>query len=203
MITCPWCGTSYVSFQTNCSKCGGPIPLPPKETKPQFEPERPPMAPRPFSDSFIWKLIFSDGWAIAASIFLLLGGIFAITGIPLTLAIVTAFVGLPFAGLGLLFLAAGGVIFMNRYQKAVTTVKVLREGQAVLGQILSVDMNYSVQVNGRNPWIIKYAYQVAGRNYQGEVTTLNRPGSFAQAGNAAYVLYLPDAPENNSLYPHP
>ncbi len=28
MITCPWCNTSYLNFQSNCSNCGGPLPLP-------------------------------------------------------------------------------------------------------------------------------------------------------------------------------
>ena len=25
MVVCPWCGTNYAAFQSNCSKCGGPI----------------------------------------------------------------------------------------------------------------------------------------------------------------------------------
>ena len=28
MITCPFCGTNYQQFQSNCSNCGGPLPLP-------------------------------------------------------------------------------------------------------------------------------------------------------------------------------
>jgi hypothetical protein len=161
------------------------------------------MPPRPFADNFAWKLVFSDGWAVASLVFLFMGVIFTITGIPLVFAIVTAFVGLPFTGLGLLFLAAGAVIFNQRLQKARLTVKVLREGQAVLGQVTSVDMNYNVRVNGRNPWIIQYSYQVAGKTYQGEVTTLNHPNPSLQGGKAVYVLYLPETPEQNALYPHP
>jgi hypothetical protein len=161
------------------------------------------MSPRSISDNFAWKLIFADGWAIAAFVFLMVGGIFAITGIPLTLALVTAFVGIPFAVLGILFLIAGGVIFQRSFQKARTTVQVLRQGEAAHGHIESVDMNYSVRVNGRHPWIIKYAFQLHGKNYEGQVTTLNEPGPQLEAGNATYVLYLPDTPEANALYPHP
>lgn len=47
----------------------------------------------------------ADGWAITAGIFALLGAIFAGVGILLTLGIVTAFVGVPFIGLGVIFLA--------------------------------------------------------------------------------------------------
>jgi len=25
MITCPWCGTNYQTFQSDCPKCGGPM----------------------------------------------------------------------------------------------------------------------------------------------------------------------------------
>jgi len=204
MVTCPWCGTSYASFQSNCQKCGGPIP--PPVTMPLNAPPRvfpPPSAPRPFADNYAWKLVFSDGWAIASLIFLLIGGIFTLTGSGLTLGIITAFVGMPFLLLGLGFLAAGGIIFRQRFQKARTILNVLREGEAVPGQITSVGMNRSVRVNGQHPWIIRYSFQVAGNSYEGQVTTLSRPHPSLKAGRDAYVLYLPDRPENNALYPHP
>jgi hypothetical protein len=63
-------------------------------------------------------------------------------------------VGIPFAGLGLAFLAAGVFFFQKSYKKAQTTVKVLREGLATSGQIKSMEMNYSVRVNNRHPWTI-------------------------------------------------
>jgi hypothetical protein len=151
----------------------------------------------------VWKLLLSDGWAIAASVFVLLGGIFTITGVPLTLAVVTAFVGLPFAALGVLFLVPGVVILMKRYENATTIVRVLREGEAVLGRIATVSVNPNVQVNGRNPWTITYAFDVAGAQHEGRVTTLIEPGWQLQPGRAAYVLYLPENPESSSLYPHP
>ena len=207
MITCPWCGTSYGAFQSNCQRCGGPIPPPPKEPPRAqllvYEPEPPPPAPRPISDNYVWKLLFSDGWAIAALIFLLLGGIFTLTGIPLVIGIVTAFVGIPFTILGFLFLVAGGFIFFKRLEYARTIVTVLREGQAVLGRITTVDVNANVQVNGRNPWTITYGFEATGSNHEGRVTTLSQPGWHLQPGNACYVLFLPDHPEKNALYPHP
>jgi len=206
MITCPWCGTSYSSFLSSCQRCGGPIPPPeraPSAERPEFRPEAPPPPPRTISDSFLWKLLFSDGWAIASAVFVLLGGIFTITGLPLSFAIVTAFVGIPFLGFGLLFLAPGAVILYKRVEHFQTIVKVLREGQSVLGRITSVDMNPGVQVNGRNPWTIGYEYAVLGAAHEGRVTTLNEPGWQLQPGRAAYVLYLSDQPESSALYPHP
>jgi len=163
----------------------------------------PPPAPRPFSDSYAWRLLFSDGWAIASLVFVLLGGIFTITGLPLIIGIITAFVGIPFTLMGLGFLAAGGFIFYKRFEKARTTVNVLREGQAVRGEILSVEMNYNVRVNGRHPWTIRYSFRALGKDYEGQVSTLNHPNPQLRPGNPAYVLYLPNQPENNALYPHP
>ena len=32
MITCPWCGTSYTTFRSNCKNCGGPLPPPAEAT---------------------------------------------------------------------------------------------------------------------------------------------------------------------------
>ena len=33
MVICPWCGTNYTTFQSNCSRCGGPLTGPtPAET---------------------------------------------------------------------------------------------------------------------------------------------------------------------------
>jgi len=163
----------------------------------------PPPAPRPIADNYAWKLIFSDGWAITSLIFLFIGGIFTLVGGGLTLGIVTAFVGIPFLLLGIGFLVAGVIILRQRLQKAQATVNVLREGQDVLGQVTSVDMNYSVRVNGRHPWTIRYSFQAAGKNYEGQVTTLNEPNSSLKRGTDAYILYLSETPENNALYPHP
>jgi hypothetical protein len=202
MITCPWCGTNYVTFQSNCTNCGGPISLPAGETKAaRISP--PPPSPRPISRRYAWRLLSSDGWAIVAMVFLLLGVIFSLLGVGLTLGVVTAFVGIPFAGIGSLLLGAGLVVGGWRYQEAQQVVEVLRVGQAVEGQIVQVEENPSVQVNGRNPWMISYRFHYNGQDYAGKVTTLNTPGAALQPGQPAYVLYLPQTPARNVLYPHP
>lgn len=205
MITCPWCGTSYAAFQSNCRNCGGPLQAP-AEGSPAGLPERPsapPPPPRLIADSYAWRLLAADGWAITAGIFALLGAIFTFVGAALTIGIITAFVGIPFAGLGITFLGLGAAGLGWRYQEAQKVVTCLRLGEAVDGQIVSVDENYSVRVNGRHPWTITYQFLAGGRDYQGKVTTLNQPGPGLQPGRPACVLYLPNTPECNALYPHP
>ncbi len=163
----------------------------------------PPAPPRPISNRYAWRLLYSDGWAIAALVFLLLGLIFGMVGMGLTLGIITAFVGIPFLFLGLAFLAGGVGLLVWRYQSAQKVVMVLREGQATRGQILDLQENYSVRVNGRHPWVIRYGFQVNGESHEGQLTTLNQPGQQLQSGKAVCILYLSGAPQWNSIYPHP
>jgi hypothetical protein len=210
VIICPWCGTNYAAFQSNCKNCGGPLPAPRQSESVSpapavSEPEvlMPPPPPRPIADSYAWRLLFADGWAITAGIFALVGGIFAFVGVILTVGIITAFVGLPFAGFGLLFGGAGVAVLVWRWQEAQKTLTVLRAGEATRGQIVSAQQNYSVQINGRHPWSIVYQFRAAGREFSGRVTTLNDPGSHLQPGRPACVLYLPNSPDHNALYPHP
>jgi hypothetical protein len=205
MVTCPWCGTSYEEFQSSCGRCGGPMAIPGGQTAAGAEesPQVPPPPPRPIADRYVWKLLASDGWGIAALVFGILGAVFTLVGAALTLGIVTAFVGIPFLALGLLFLGGGAAVAVWRYQTARKIVGVLQTGEAVEGQITQVEQNLSVQVNGRSPWIIQYQFQSAGQTYTGRVSTLNTPGEALQPERRAYILYLPQEPQRNVLYPHP
>ncbi len=205
MIICPWCGTAYAAFQSNCSRCGGPISPPTGEAAPSQSDEVvfPPPPPRPISDQYRWKLMAADSWSIAGFIFALLGSIFTLLGAILTIAVVTAFVGIPFLLLGLLFLGGGGYVLYWRYREALKSLNILRNGQAVQGQVTGSQVNYSVRVNGRNPLTISYRFQVDGREVQHSLTTLNQSGGQFPTGKNVCVLYLPEAPEYSSLYPHP
>jgi len=206
MTTCPWCGTSYLTFQPNCSNCGGTLPAVDEKIESSNHSEIlliPPSAPRPISDRYVWRLLSGDGWWIVSLVFVILGVVFSLVGAGLTIGVITAFVGIPFLFLGIGFLVSGGWVFIGRYQNAQQVVKVLREGQATRGQIIEMHVNYSVSINGRNPWVIQYQFQANGQDYQGKVTTLNQPGPQMQAGKAVYVLYIPTAPQWSSIYPHP
>jgi len=61
----------------------------------------------------------TDGWSIAAFIFFLIGAIFGMIGLGLTVGIVTAFVGIPFLLLGIVFwsLVAGCYTGATRKRK--------------------------------------------------------------------------------------
>lgn len=163
----------------------------------------PPPAPRAFADSYVWRLVFADGLSIVASIFGILGSIFFCLGVPLTLGIITAGVGLPFVLIGGVFLAIGGAIIPSRYQKAQIILNVLRHGTVAYGQITHLSQNYNVRVNRQHPWNIHYQFEAEGRMWEGQVATMNTPGPQLQVGQPAVVLHLLNAPEHNALYPHP
>ena len=206
MIICPWCGINYLTFQPNCNNCGGPLRAFEDTSISSASTENiptPPPAPRLISKNYIWRLLSSDGWSIAAFVFGLLGGIFSLVGAGLTIGIVTAFVGIPFLILGLVFLGIGGGILTWRYQEMQKIVNVLRIGEATNGIIAEIQENYSVRVNGRYPWVIQYQFQVNGQNYEGKVSTFNPVGGRLQAGETVCILYSPTAPQWNTIYPHP
>ena len=201
MIACPWCGTHYATFRNNCKNCGGPLPpLPEDAAAPPPIPDlaEPPPTPRAFKGSFVWRKLGSDGWSIVAFVFLLLGFIFTLVGIPLTFVFLA---GIPFALLGLAFLGAGIPILIWRYQKAQQTLNVLRIGEPALGVIVDVTQNYNVTVNGRNPWTIHYSFQIDDQGYDGETTTLRPVGFTHQQGQPTYILYLKSDPAQNTIYP--
>jgi hypothetical protein len=206
MIICPWCGTNYLTFQSNCKNCGGALQVVEERSTssaPTDDLPTPPSAPRPISGSYTWRLLAADGWSITALVFGVLGVVFSLLGEGLIIGIITAFVGIPFLLLGVAFLGIGGWVFIWRYQEAQHVVNVLREGEATLGRVVEVQEDRSVSVNGRYPWVIRHQFQANGQDHEGKVTTLNQPGEKLQGGRSVCVLYSPTAPKWSSIYPHP
>lgn len=205
IITCPYCGTNHLEFQSNCKNCGAPLPAPAELAKQESSRKliMPPAPPREISNSFAWRWLLSDGWSITALVFIILGGSFTVTGLGLIAGIITAIIGIPFALLGIAFLGGGLGVAYWRYQMAHNALKVLRHGQSTRGEITSVEPNYNVRVNGRNPWTIGYRFTLDGKEYTGTVNTLNTPNPQVAPGNPTAILYLSDDPKYNGIYPHP
>ena len=206
MIICPWCGTNYLTFQSNCKNCGGRLPAVAETIASSVSTENiptPPPAPRPISERYVWRLLSTDGTAIAGGILGFIGAIFSLIGAGLTAGVVTAIVGIPFLLIGVVLLGIGGWMAIRRYQAAQKVVDVLRVGEATQGQIIELQEDYSVLINGRHPWSIRYQFQVNGQDHEGKVTTLNPVGDKLQEGKPVCILYLPTTPQWNSIYPHP
>jgi hypothetical protein len=206
MIICPWCGTNYLTFQSNCKNCGGALQAVEENITSSVPTENlptPPSAPRSISERYVWRLLSADGLWITALVLGLLGVVFSQLGAGLVIGIITGFVGIPILLLGVALLGMGGWVFIWRYQESQKVVDVLREGEATRGQIVEIQQDHSVSVNGQYPWVIRYQFEANGQDHEGKVTTLNQPGQRLQAGRAVCVLYLPTAPKWSSIYPHP
>ena len=208
VITCPKCGSQYQEFQFDCDKCGAALPLPPAdgsgyEQIPPVsnEPIAPSMPPRQVPKMALARLLRSQPGAILGGIFLLIE-LFILGVVSLAISpIFRLSDSLFFLLFNLGFIVIGAVLFIRGFQKALRTVKILRVGQAALGEITDVSLNYRVRINNRHPWIIQYSFKVFGSDYQGKLSTLNQPDADYQPGKAAYVLYQPDDPQQNTLYP--
>ncbi len=201
VITCPWCATSYAAFQPNCSNCGGPLPA--EQPHAEAELDWPPPAPRPFLDSYAWRLAMAQGGTIAGGVLAILGGVFSFVGVLLTMGLITAIVGMPMFLIGAVLFIVGAILLRNGYNQALNTVNVLRFGEAVRGQVCDVQQNLMVRVNNRNPWVIDYQFRLNGVEYTGQVTTLQTLDAHWRVGADVCVLYLPADPRQNTLYPHP
>ena len=66
-----------------------------------------------------------------------------------------------------------------------------------------LEENGTVRVNGRHPWVIGYQFAAGGQTCGGSASTFNDPRACFQPVRPVYVLYQPDAPQQNALYPHP
>jgi len=208
MVICPWCGTNYVDFQSNCTNCGGPILLPAGSGRPPAEPGGPaasvpvpPLPPRQLPGSYASRLMWAEGWAVAGLVFAILGTVFSLVGFLLTILAITVFVGLPFLFLGLACLAGGGTLLYWRYRIARRMLEVARNGQAILGEVVHVDENYHVRITHRHPWIVGYRFSCLGQEYIGQVNSLRPPSAATRPGSRVYVLYDPQCPQWNTLYP--
>jgi hypothetical protein len=147
MVTCPWCGTTYATFQTNCSNCGGALPAPvpqpdratvqdnsPSDTWPNpYSLPTAPLPPRQVPENYVWRRLLADAGGIVGLVFTLIGSIFSLVGCGLIAAAATAPVGVIFAPLGGMFLIGGMGLLAWRYNAVAKTLYVLRDGQMVRG----------------------------------------------------------------------
>jgi hypothetical protein len=208
MISCPYCGTQYQTFQPNCKNCGAPIPA---SSPDLFQTVldafvssiEPPAPPREIVKSYIWKLFMTDGSGVTVMILMIIGFVFLMVGLGLIFGVMTIFVGIPFSLLGAAMFISGLKLGIRQYREKEMIVDVLKTGESVIGEITNLEENINVSINDRHPWLIEYDYVVGNRLYSGKVTTLNPPVMVLQPGKKMYVLYLPADPKKSSLYPHP
>ena len=202
-ITCPWCGTNYLEFQSNCSNCGGILPVPERrvmKSGAEIEVPAPPPAPREVPKGYMGKVMKGEVTPIVGAIFAPLGIIFAVVGCVLLFVFTP--VGIPFSIIGGVFTVIGLGLLLSGYGKAQRTVQVLQDGLTAEGEIVDIYRDESRSVNGRHPWVIAYEFAVDNQVYDGEMRSLERRlPAHIQLDAPTYILYLPENPDVNTLFP--
>ncbi|MBC8333442.1 MAG: DUF3592 domain-containing protein [Anaerolineae bacterium] len=199
-INCPWCGQRVPQTDLDCRKCGGPL-TPPVGNDPGAAPPPP---PRTLPAGYKRRMLFKN------APFTLIGGIFLIIGFPIGLIFTILGFVIPGmwlfivigGGVGGIFTLLGGGMLYAGVQQGLDKIRPYEHGQATVGEVIEIQQDYSMSVNGRYPWAIVYIFDDArGRPYEGKAITWQHAPKTQAVGNRVYVLYLPDDPDQNALYP--
>lgn len=197
---CAWCGQRNPNTILECRKCGGPL-TPPLGEDPGAAPPPP---PRVLPAGYKRRMLFSN------TPITLVGGIFLLVGFPLGVIFTTLGFAIPEiwlfivigGGVGGLFTLLGGGMLYFGIQQGLGKIRPYEHGQATVGEVIAIQQDYSMSVNGRYPWAIVYIFDDArGRPYEGQAITWQHAPNTQAVGNHVFVLYMPDDPHQNVLYP--
>lgn len=164
-------------------------------------PPAPPYAPRKVGFLHLFSRLWGDVWFLVAMIMAIISIVFLFAGVIIMVTLPVPTAAVPFLFIDIFMLLFAGAVVIWRFGLARGKMRVFRDGRAVLGEVLEVAENRSVQVNGRHPWKVRYFFESFGREYEGEYGTLNAAVGELQEGQKVYVLYLQDNPEENLLWP--
>jgi hypothetical protein len=183
-VICPWCGTRFeIRPGTNCSNCGGPLPLPPGPDRG----DAPPPAPRKFPEGYKLRMIFRNNWSMYTGTIMFLFGLQGALG-PI--------------GVGDIFPLIGLAMICNGFYRANRKMKVLEHGLAAEGSVLDAGENESTSENGRHPYFIKYEYEVNGKLCTGFMNCWDESSTSFKPGDPIWVVYIPDGIDyKSSLWP--
>ncbi|MEM6986553.1 MAG: DUF3592 domain-containing protein [Pseudomonadota bacterium] len=181
-IMCGWCETKYPPTYTesNCSNCGGPLPLPPGPDRGPV----PPAPPRHIPPSFSRKLR--------------LGFVFVFGLVFVALGVVLA---PQSSGFTLVFSLAGALLLRSNWRKASNRINALKDGIAAEGEILSVGFDESVKVNGKHPYLVRYRWDHEGRFREGQKSTWDEAAMDHYRGEPIWVVYTPDDTRRSAIWP--
>lgn len=138
----------------------------------------------------------------------LVGFIFTLVGAPF--AVFFPIIGLAVGGfvfpiigclLGGGFVVLGIALAYFGYRAAESKIRPFQYGVAAQGTVVDVHPDYSIQVNGRSPYAIIYHFEAMGQAYEGKVLSWKYAHHQQAPGNVVWVLYMPNDPTENVIYP--
>jgi len=128
----------------------------------------------------------------------IVGGVFTATGAALTAALWPHPIGVIFLAVGGVLTTAGVVLVSLCLAAMRRRERLLREGLESRGTIIALAQNRCRRVNSRHPWVVRYRYEVEGRQHEGRESMLDLPGGY-HVGAAVAVMYDPVRTELSAL----
>jgi hypothetical protein len=81
-------------------------------------------------------------------------------------------------------------------------IEAYRAGVATAGEVWASGPDRSTEVNGRNPWLVQFAFVVEGVQHSGSHSSWDHTwGATQTEGRRVGVVYLPADPASNCLFP--
>jgi hypothetical protein len=114
-----------------------------------------------------------------------------VIGIPLILAF----------GMGLIFAVIGYFLYRAGKKEGLEKIQALEHGVPVESEIVDVGRDTSQSINGRNPFLITYTFDMNGRQYLDKITCWDESNYFRKAGDAIWVVSIPENPTISSPWP--
>ena len=189
MTKCGWCQTNYVTWQRNCSNCGGPLPPPPgMDLGPP-----PPDAPRQLPKGYEFRVKWSRNLTVIFGC--------AFMGFAAIFCLATIMAPWWFRILPVLFFLGGVAMFRSGRRQANGVLRALRHGLAAEGKIHSLDKDTSQSINGRHPWRLVYHFTVEDQICEGILIAWDSTLSSRHIGQPLWVLYVAEDPAQNTIYP--
>lgn len=175
-VTCPWCKSQfYNSYASNCANCGGALPI--AEGNGPGEP--PPPTPRILTKSYVRAVKYTS------NVNTIIGIIFTI---PFFWSVIFPIIGI--------FLWRKGL------RDAKGELMPLEHGAHTKGEITSVRVDYSKNMNGKHPKILEFVFTANGQKWPGSVPNIMDPVElWKRPGDQIWVVYMPENPEISSVWP--
>lgn len=79
-------------------------------------------------------------------------------------------------------------------------IRAYTQGEATIGKLLSFDMDRTVRINRRHPWMLRWEYFVDGHRYTGSLSAMDHDVLAPYATDELAILYDPAEPSTNTLY---
>lgn len=159
-------------------------------------------APRPLPDHFN-----RDQVSPTTKFLLPFGAGFGGIGLLVAGAMVSAWISSGDIGLlgmallfGGIFGGVGAVCFGIGWRQLSRARHIWREGHAVVGRVQGISRDTSTKINGKNPMILHYTYELDGVAHSGQHSSLQRTIMDHAIAQPVHVLYDPRHPERSVLF---